>query len=131
MDFRLFLRLGYCKECCCKHWGACIFLNFLFRCMPRSSIAGSYGIFTFLRNLHSFPLWLHHFAIPTNSVGRFPFLHTFSSICNLYTFFFFFWSFCLILGPHPRHMEVPRLGVRAKATLHLQPTPQFRATPDL
>ena len=27
------------------------------------------------------------------------------------SFFFFFWSF---LGPHPRHMEIPRLGVKSE-----------------
>ena len=34
-------------------------------------------------------------------------------------FFFFFFAF---LGPHPQHMEVPRLGV--KSELQLLPTPQ-------
>ena len=58
------------------------------------------------------------------------------------SFFFFFLSF---LGPHPRHMEVPRLGVgligavaaglsqshsNAGSKLCLQPTPQLTATPD-
>ena len=35
--------------------------------------------------------------------------------------------FCFVLfsGPHPRHMEVPRLGVQSE--LHLQPTPQLTA----
>ena len=27
--FRLFPCLGYCKQCCCEHWGSCIFLSFL------------------------------------------------------------------------------------------------------
>ena len=30
----------------------------------------------------------------------------------LFGVFFFFWSF--FLGPHPQHMEVPRLGVKSK-----------------
>ena len=54
-------------------------------CMPRSGIAGSYGssISSFLRNLHTV---LHSgvlVCIPTNSVRRFPFLHTFSIACRL------------------------------------------------
>ena len=30
--------------------------------------------------------------------------------------FFFFFFFCL-LGPHPRHMEVPRVGVKSELQL--------------
>ena len=57
--------------------------------------------------------------------------------------FFFFWSF-VILGPHPRHMEVPRLRVKSElqptglrhshshtgSELCLPPTPQLTAMPD-
>ena len=32
-------------------------------------------------------------------------------------FFFFFFFFFLLLGPHPLHMEVPRLGVEWKLQL--------------
>ena len=54
--FRLLLHPAYCKQCCSKHWGACIFSNYGFffsRCIPRSGTAGSYGnsIFSFLREL--------------------------------------------------------------------------------
>ena len=54
--------------------------------------------------------------------------------------------FCVFgfLGPHPQHMEVPRLGVQLELQLlayatstatqdpepHLQPTPQLMAMPD-
>ena len=56
--------------------------------MLRGRIAESYNnfIFSFLRNLrivlHSGCTNLHS----TNSIGRFSFLHTLSSICYLYTF---------------------------------------------
>ena len=33
-----------------------------------------------------------------------------------FPFFFFFFAFCL-LGPHPWHMEVPRLGVQSELLL--------------
>ena len=42
-----------------------------------------------------------------------------NSTQNAYTrfyFFLFFWSFCF-LGPHPGHMEVPRLGVQLELQL--------------
>ena len=34
----------------------------------------------------------------------------------------------VFLEPHPRHVEVPRLGV--ELDLHLRLTPQLTATPD-
>ena len=52
--------------------------------------------------------------------------------------FFFSLSF-VFLGPHPRHMEVPRLGVESELQLPayatatampLCPTPQLMATSD-
>ena len=63
---------------------------------------------------------------------------------GVFCFVFFNFPFLPFLGPLPRHMEVPRLGVElellllayARATakrgpeLCLQPTPQFTATPD-
>ena len=47
---------GYCKWCCNKHWGACVFLNYGFlRVYAQKWDCLSYGssIFSFLRNLHT------------------------------------------------------------------------------
>ena len=53
-------------------------------------------------------------------------------------FFFFFFFFFVFLGPHPRHMEVPKVGVKSELQLlayttsnaRSEPTPQLMATPD-
>ena len=59
------------------------------------------------------------------------------------SFFFFFWYF-VFSGPHPQHMEIPRLGVELEVQLPafttattmriqvlLPPAPQLMATPIL
>ena len=33
---------------------------------------------------------------------------------------------CLLLGPHPQHMEAPRLGVKLEVQLEATPQPQPR-----
>ena len=38
--------------------------------------------------------------------------------CYISLIFFFFLSFFFFLGPHPWHIEVPRLGVAVAAGLH-------------
>ena len=55
-------------------------------------------------------------------------------------FLFFFFCFVSFLGPHPQHMQVPRLGVESELQLlvyttaiptpHLQPIPQLAETLD-
>ena len=49
--------------------------------MSKSETARLYGssIFSFVRKLQSVPIVVASIYIPTNSVGRFPFLHTLSS----------------------------------------------------
>jgi len=42
-----------------------------------------------------------------DSIASFLFFFSFS-------FFLFFFFFVFSLGPHPRHMEVPRLGVESE-----------------
>ena len=69
------------------------------------------------------------------------------SLCKLLHLFIYLFIF---LGLHPKHMKVPRLGVKpelqllayatatampdlsyVRSELHLQPTPQLTASPDL
>ena len=43
--------------------------------------------------------------------------HFISEIKNFFFFLHFFFFFLLFLGPHSRHMEVPRLGVESELEL--------------
>ena len=85
-----------CFHSTCVHMNIGVCISFQVRIfilsgyMPKSGIAGSYGnsIFSFLRNLYSAIAIMHSCCIiyiPTNSIGEFPFLHTFPSV--------YYWSF--------------------------------------
>ena len=54
----------------------------------KSGIVGSYvsSMYRFLRYLHTVPIVVVPAYIPTNSAGGFPFLHTPSRICYLWTY---------------------------------------------
>ena len=43
-------------------------------------------------------------------------IRKFENVANIFKFYFIFLSF-VFLGPYPRHMEVPRLGVQLKLQL--------------
>ena len=88
--FRLLPCLGYYRQCCNEHWGACILSDWFFSgYMPKSGISGSYGstIFSFLRNLHTVLHSDYTNLHPTDRIGGFPSLHTLSGICCLWIFF--------------------------------------------
>ena len=59
--FRLLPHLGYCKSCCCEHWGAWIFLNFSFAQIYAQKWGCCWIIwqctffffFSFMRHLHA------------------------------------------------------------------------------
>ena len=58
---------GCYKQCCCEHWGACIFLNWCFPLSgytPRNGIAGSYG--------NSSVLWNLHTVLPGGRINLYP-----------------------------------------------------------
>ena len=69
----------YYKQCCCEHWGVCVFLNYIF-CLGICSGLGlldhMVAIFSVLRSV----LTVLHIYLPTNSVEGLPFLLTVSSI---------------------------------------------------
>ena len=44
-------------------------------------------------------------------------LASFTSVLSFFFFFFFFFLTFVFLGPHPRHMAVPRLGVQLELLL--------------
>ena len=87
VTFRLLACLDYCKQCCQEHWSSCIFSNRVFSgYIPQSRIAESYdnSTFSFLKGL--FSIVTSPIYIPPSSMGGFPFLHIFSSICYLQNF---------------------------------------------
>ena len=71
---------------------------------------------------HRGSLWrgLPHAHLPPNSPGLGPStLLLLCIVCPTHKgiSFFFFFFFLAILGPHPWHMDVPRLGVKSELQL--------------
>ena len=61
------------------------------------------------------PVWFHGAIFASiEEMGSPDSVFLFGVFC--WKIFFFFWSF-VFLGPHPRHMEVPRLGVESEQQL--------------
>ena len=74
------------------------------------------------RSWHGFTLLFGHF-LPMNSTILFV------TYIHMYIFCLFVLSCFVFLGPHPQHMEVPRLGVQPELQLPAYTT--VTATPDL
>ena len=77
--------------------------------------------------LWDFPPFLYFLIWWTNSFKIWSFLHSFLLSFFLLFFLSFFLSLSLLLGPHPSHMEVPRL----EAELELQPPASTTVTATL
>ena len=52
--------------------------------------------------------------LPTEEARKVPSRANLRDLLFLFFFFYFFFVFLLFLGPLPRHMEVPRLGVESE-----------------
>ena len=63
---------------------------------------------------------------PKTNLTKYEVVHL--SFVILVIRFFFFFFFLVFLGPHPRHMEVPRLGVKSELQRPAYST--ATATPD-
>ena len=76
--FRLLPYLGYCKQCCCEYWCACIFLELVFflDLCPGMGLQGHIATPFFI--LWGTPVLFSTVAIPiyfpTSSTGSFPLL---------------------------------------------------------
>ena len=100
---------------------------------PASS---SMRVYLFLKKL-LLPLPLHTWSETEDNVIKWPLI----IITKCGAFFLFFSLFCF-LGPHPQHMEVPRLGIQSELQLPAHATatattqdpsrisPHLTATPD-
>ena len=85
--FRLLPCLGYCKQCCNEHWGACTLLDHVFLWIYAQKWHCS--IFSFLRNLHTIPhsgytnWWVYSWRTYKSSVGNFPLSYLMPYTCQL------------------------------------------------
>ena len=75
----------------------------------------------------SIELSLRIFSIFLFCPGVFPLILVFrrelySIMLGFFLFFLFLFLFCIFLGPHLRHMEVPRLGVESELQLRADAT---------
>ena len=75
--FRLFPCLGYCKQCCYEHRGACIFLNYSFVWIYVQEwdcwIIWQFYFQFFEEPLYCFPQWLYQFTFPPTVQEGSPF----------------------------------------------------------
>ena len=86
--FRLLPCLGYCKQCYSEYWVECIFSDHVFHWINAQEWDGRVicsSVFSFLRNLHSGYIPIY---IPTDGIGKFPYLHT---LCSIYCLWIFWW----------------------------------------
>ena len=87
---RLFPCLGYCKQCCYKCWGACIFSNYSFVWIYAQKwdcrITWQFYFQFFKAPPYCSPQWLHQFTFPS-AVYKGSFCSTSSLAFTIYRLF--------------------------------------------
>ena len=106
--FRLLPCLGYCKQCCNEHWGACIFLKYGFLRIYAQEwdcwIMWQLYFQFFKEQLYCSPQWLYQFTFPPTAQEGSLFSTPSLAFVVYRLFFFFFWPHCAacrILVPQP------------------------------